>query len=45
MHVIDLIAEELEDSTSFKPQALQVEQYTKHWLEMKITNCISILKD
>lgn len=28
MHVIDLIA-------SFKPQAIQVEQYTKHWLEMK----------
>lgn len=36
MHFIDLIAEEFEDSTSVKPQALQVDQYTIHWLEMKI---------
>lgn len=36
MHFLDLIAEEFEDSTSFKPQALHVEQYAIHSLEMKI---------
>lgn len=36
MHFIDLTTEEFEDSTSLKPQVHQVEQYTVHWLEVKI---------
>jgi len=35
MHFIDLIAEKCEDSTSFKPRALWVEQHTIHCLEIK----------